>query len=95
MLGIGPTLRAEFLVAAGDLAAYPDVGHPASAAGLVPVAKVSGRRTGNLRRPERWNRRLRRVFYLSAQTSIIRKGPNRTSYFKKRAQGHPPTLPRV
>lgn len=86
--GMGPTLGAEFLVAAGDLAAYPDAGHLASAAGLVPVAKDSARRTGNLHRPQRYSRRLRRVFYLSAQTSIIRDGPNRTYYLKKRAEGH-------
>ncbi|WP_030420282.1 IS110 family transposase [Streptomyces sp. NRRL F-5065] len=88
MRGIGPILGAEFLVAAGDLAAYPDAGHLASAAGLVPIAKDSGRRTGNLHRPQRYSRRLRRVFYLSAQTSIIRDGPNRTYYLKKRAEGH-------
>ena len=88
MPGIGPILGAEFLVAAGDLATYPDAGHLASAAVLVPVAKDSGRRTGNLHRPQRYSRRLRRVFYLSAQTSIIRDGPNRTYYLKKRAQGH-------
>ncbi|MET9915376.1 IS110 family transposase [Streptomyces sp. NPDC006476] len=86
--GMGPILGAEFLVAAGDLAAYPDSGHLASAAGLVPVSKDSGRRTGNLHRPQRYSRRLRRVFYLSAQTSIIRDGPNRTYYLKKRAEGH-------
>lgn len=86
--GMGPILGAEFLVAVGDLAAYPDSGHLASAAGLVPVAKDSGRRTGNLHRPQRYSRRLRRVFYLSAQTSIIRDGPNRTYYLKKRAEGH-------
>jgi transposase len=86
--GIGPILDAEFLVAAGDLPAYPDAGHLASAAGLLPVAKHSGRRTGNLHRPQRYSRRLRRVFYLSAQTSIIRDGPNRTYHLKKRAEGH-------
>jgi hypothetical protein len=46
--GVDPILGAESLVAAGDLAAYPDAGHLASAAGLVPLAKDSGRRTGNL-----------------------------------------------
>jgi transposase len=86
--GMGPILGAEFLVAAGDLAGYPDAGHRASAAGLVPVAKDSGRRTGNLHRPQRYSRRLRRVFYLLAQTSIIRDGPNRTYYLKKCAEGH-------
>jgi transposase len=85
--GIGPILGAELVVAAGDLAAYADAGHLASAAGLVPVPRDSGRRTGNLHRPKRYSRRLRRVFYLSAQSSIIRDGPNRDFYLKKRGQG--------
>lgn len=85
--GIGPILGAEFVVAVGDLAAYRDAGHLASAAGLVPVPRDSGRRTGNLHRPKRYSRRLRRVFYLSAQTSIIRDGPNRDFYHKKRGEG--------
>lgn len=85
--GIGPILGAEFVVAVGDLAAYRDAGHLASAAGLVPVPRDSGRRTGNLHRPKRYSRRLRRVFYLSAQTSIIRDGPNRDFYRKKRGEG--------
>ena len=76
---MGPILGAEFIVAAG---------HLASAAGLVPVPRDSGRRTGNLHRPKRYSRRLRRVFYLSAQTSIIRNGPNRDYYLKKRAEGY-------
>ncbi|WP_371646138.1 IS110 family transposase [Streptomyces sp. NBC_00597] len=85
MPGMGPILGAEFIVAAGDLAAYADAGHLASAAGLVP--RDSGRRTGNLHRPKRYSRRLRRVFYMSAQTSIIREGPNREFYLKKRGEG--------
>ncbi|WMX44205.1 IS110 family transposase [Streptomyces roseicoloratus] len=85
--GMGPILGAEFIVAAGDLAAYADAGHLASAAGLVPVPRDSGRRTGNLHRPKRYSRRLRRVFYMSAQTSIIREGPNRDFYLKKRGEG--------
>lgn len=85
--GLGPIVGAEFIVAAGDLSAYADAGHLASAAGLVPVAKDSGRRTANLHRPKRYTRRLRRVFYMSAQTSIIREGPNRDFYLKKRNEG--------
>jgi len=85
--GMGPILGAEFVVAAGDLTAYTDAGHLASAAGLVPVPRDSGRRTGNLHRPKRYSRRLRRVFYMSAQTSVIREGPNRDFYLKKRAEG--------
>ncbi|WP_369393195.1 IS110 family transposase [Streptomyces sp. CG1] len=87
MPGMGPILGAEFVAAAGDLATYADAGHLASAAGLVPVPRDSGRRTGNLHRPKRYNRRLRRVFYMSAQTSIIREGPNRDFYLKKRSEG--------
>ncbi|MFE7114674.1 IS110 family transposase [Streptomyces sp. NPDC057654] len=85
--GMGPILGAEFVVAAGDLSAYADAGHLASAAGLVPVPRDSGRRTGNLHRPKRYSRRLRRVFYLSAQTSMTREGPNRDFYLKKRGEG--------
>lgn len=87
MPGMGPILGAEFVVAAGDLSAYADAGHLASAAGLVPVPRDSGRRTGNMHRPKRYSRRLRRVFYMSAQTSIIREGPNRDYYLKKRGEG--------
>ncbi|MGW2545444.1 transposase, partial [Kitasatospora sp. NPDC001574] len=72
---------------AGDLGSYADAGHLASAAGLVPVPRDSGRRTGNMHRPKRYSRRLRRVFYLSARTSIVRDGPNRDFYLKKRAEG--------
>ncbi|MER6086409.1 IS110 family transposase [Streptomyces sp. NPDC001833] len=85
--GMGPILGAEFVVAAGDLSAYADAGHLASAAGLVPVPRDSGRRTGNLHRPKRYSRRLRRVFYMSAQTSMMREGPNRDFYLKKRGEG--------
>lgn len=87
MPGIGPILGAELIVAGGDLGAYADAGRLASAAGLVPVSRDSGRRTGNMHRPKRYSRRLRRVFYLSAQSSIIRPGPNRDFYLKKRAEG--------
>ncbi|WP_420076383.1 IS110 family transposase [Streptomyces sp. JL3001] len=84
--GMGPILGAEFVVAAGDMTAYADAGHLASAAGLVPVPRDSGRRTGNMHRPKRYSR-LRRVFYLSAQTSIIGDGPNREYYLRKRSEG--------
>lgn len=87
MPGIGTILAAELVAAAGDLTSYPDAGRLASAAGLVPVPRDSGRRTGNLHRPHRYSRRLRRVFYLAAQTSIVRDGPSRDFYLKKRSQG--------
>jgi transposase len=87
MPGFGPFLGASLLVGANDLRAFPSAGYLAAAAGLVPVPNDSGRRTGNLHRPLRYSRPLRHVFYLSAQTSMMRAGPNRGYYLKKRAQG--------
>jgi transposase len=85
--GIGPILGAEFLAAVGDLASFPDAGHLATYAGLAPVPRDSGRRTGNLHRPKRYNRALMRVFYMSAQTAMIRPGPSRDYYLRKRGEG--------
>lgn len=87
MPGFGPFLGASLLVGAGDLRAFPSAGHLAAAAGLVPVPNDSGRRAGNLHRPLRYSRPLRHVLYLSAQTSMMRAGPNRDYYLKKRARG--------
>jgi len=89
MPGFGPVLGATLLVTAGDLAAFPSPGHLAAAAGLVPVPNDSGRRSGNLPKPRRYSRPLRRVFYLSAQTSMMREGPSRDYYLKKRQHARP------
>lgn len=87
MPGMGPILGAELIAAAGDLGGYADAGRLASAAGLVPVPRDSGRRTGNLHRPVHYSRKLRRVFYLSANAAMMREGPNRDYYLKKRGEG--------
>jgi len=85
--GLGPILGAEFLAATGgDLTGFATAGRLASYAGLVPVAQDSGRVTGNLRRPKRYNRRLRRVFYMAALSSIRASGPSRTFYERKRGE---------
>lgn len=85
--GFGPSLGAEFLVVTGgDIAAFATSGRLASYAGLTPVPNDSGRITGNLRRPKRYNRRLRRVFYLAALSSIRTNGPSRTFYDRKRSE---------
>jgi transposase len=85
--GLGPILGAEFLVATGgSLTGFATAGRLASYAGLVPVAQDSGRVTGNLRRPQRYNRRLRRVFYMAALSSIRVSGPSRTFYDRKRGE---------
>ncbi|RSO09252.1 IS110 family transposase [Streptomyces sp. WAC 06783] len=85
--GMGPILGAEFVAIAGDLSSYRDAGRLAAHAGLAPVPRDSGRRTGNLHRPKRYDRRLRWVFYLSAQSAMQHPGPSRDFYLRKRAEG--------
>ncbi|GHE34876.1 IS110 family transposase [Streptomyces capitiformicae] len=87
MPGMGPILGAEFVAIVGDLSGYRDAGRLASHAGLAPVARDSGRRTGNYHRPKRYHRRLRYIFYMAAQTAMMRPGPSRDYYLKKRAEG--------
>jgi transposase len=87
MPGMGPVLGAEFLVATGgSLASFATSGHLAAYAGLVPVPQDSGRITGNLRGPQRYNRRLRHVFYMAAFSSIKADGPSRVFYQRKRSE---------
>ncbi|WP_329344996.1 IS110 family transposase [Streptomyces sp. NBC_01352] len=85
--GMGPVLGAELLAIVGDLSSYADTGRLAAHAGLAPVPRDSGRRTGNHHRPKRYHRRLRHVFYTAAQTAMMRPGPSRDYYLKKRAEG--------
>lgn len=87
MPGFGPVLGAMLLTAAGDLSSYPDPGHLAAAAGLVPVPKDSGRRVGNVHKPRRYCRPLRHALYLSALSSLRTEGVNRDYYQKKRDAG--------
>ncbi|MFE3205674.1 IS110 family transposase [Embleya sp. NPDC059237] len=87
MPGMGPILGAEFIAIVGDLSGYRDAGRLASHAGLAPVARDSGRRTGNHHRPKRYHRRLRHIFYMAAQTAMMRPGPSRDYYLKKRGEG--------
>ncbi|MEV0297638.1 IS110 family transposase [Nocardia sp. NPDC050710] len=86
--GMGPHLGTEFLVNTGGdaLAEFTSPGRLASYAGLVPVPRDSGRISGNLHRPKRYNRRLRRVFFMAALSSIRNEGPSRTYYQRKRTE---------
>lgn len=52
----------------------------------MPDTRDSGRITGNLHRPRRYNRRLRRVFYMAGLSSIKANGPSRTFYQRKRGE---------
>lgn len=86
--GLGPLLGAEFLVATGgELATFATPSRLAAFAGLAPMSRDSGRIQNNLRKPRRYNRRLRRVFYMAALVSSMRDGLSRTYYQRKRAEG--------
>ncbi|MFE6555165.1 IS110 family transposase [Streptomyces sp. NPDC057746] len=88
MPGIGPLLGAEFLAAtAGDLSRYGSPDRLASLAGVAPVPRDSGRVSGNLHRPRRYDRGLQRVFYTSALISIRTCDASRRFYERKRAEG--------
>jgi transposase len=88
--GFGPILGAQLLAGTGgDLqTAFRSSAHLAAYAGLAPVPRDSGRIRGNLHRPQRYHRGLRRVFYLAALSAIKRPdGPSRAFYLRKRREG--------
>lgn len=86
--GLGIILGAEFLAATGgDMAVFGTADRLASFGGVAPVPRDSGKVSGNLRRPQRYNRRLQRVFYTSALFSIRRCEESRRFYDRKRAEG--------
>jgi transposase len=88
MPGFGVTLGAEFLAATGgNVAAFDSVDRLAGVSGLAPVPRDSGRITGNLKRPRRYDRRLLRACYLSAQIAIRTDPASRTYYDRKRTEG--------
>lgn len=88
MPGFGPLLGAEFIAATGgDMAAYPTADRLASIAGLAPVPRDSGRVSGNVIRPQRFNRTLLRTCYLAAMVSIRTDPASATYYQRKRAEG--------
>ncbi|MDT5149028.1 MAG: hypothetical protein QOI01_761 [Mycobacterium sp.] len=88
MPGFGVTLGAEFLAATGgDMTAFDSVDRLAGVSGLAPVPRDSGRISGNLKRPRRYDRRLLRACYLSAQIAIRTDAASRTYYDRKRVEG--------
>ncbi|MHB9847637.1 IS110 family transposase [Streptomyces krungchingensis] len=88
MPGLGVILGAEFLAATGgDMTAFGTADRLAGFGGVAPVPRDSGKISGNLRRPRRYNRRLQRVFYISALFSIRHCEDSRRFYERKRAEG--------
>jgi transposase len=88
MPGIGTLLGTEFLAATGgDMSMFASADHLAGYAGLAPAPRDSGRVSGNLHRPKRYNRALNRVFYTSALVSVHSCHASRIFYDRKRAEG--------
>jgi transposase len=86
--GMGVVLAAEFLAATGgDVAVFETADRLAAVSGLAPAPRDSGRVSGNLRRPQRYSRRLLRIAYLSAQISVRYCPESRAYYDRKRAEG--------
>jgi transposase len=85
--GIGPVLGAEFLTAVGDLSVFESADQLAAYAGLVPAARDSGKRVGNDRRMRGGNKTLKRVFFLSAFSSLRSSPHSRAFYDRKRREG--------
>ncbi|MFE0512873.1 IS110 family transposase [Streptomyces sp. NPDC058964] len=88
MPGLGVILGAEFLAATGgDMDLFGTADRLAGFGGVAPVPRDSGKISGNLHRPRRYNRRLQRVFYISALFSIRYCEDSRRFYERKRAEG--------
>ncbi|MGW5877924.1 transposase, partial [Nocardiopsis terrae] len=86
--GMGTMLGAEFLAATGgDMALFGTADRLAGYAGLAPVARDSGRVSGNLRRPRRYHRGLLRSFYLSSMFGLRSCPASKAYYDRKRAEG--------
>lgn len=86
--GFGPVLAATFLAnIGGTLDGFDTADRLACVAGLAPVPRDSGRISGNLHRPRRFNRRLLRTCYLAALSSLKNSPASRTFYDRKRAGG--------
>jgi transposase len=83
--GMGAVLTAEFIAEAGNLARFRSADALASAAGMAPVLRQSGR-TRFLRRPSGGNKGLKRVFYQSAFCSLAHED-SRAFYERKRREG--------
>lgn len=88
MPGFGPVLAAAFIARTGsDLTEFESPDHLASAAGLAPVPRDSGRITGNNHRPKRFDRILLRTCYLAAHSSLKNSPASRAYYHRKRSEG--------
>lgn len=85
--GMGVVLAAEFLAGVGDIRRFASADAMASACGLAPVQRQSGKRHG-WRRAFGGDKNLKRVFYQSAFCAVSTKDPlSKAFYDRKRRQG--------
>lgn len=86
--GFGVQLASDFLAATGGtIDHYENPNRLAGVAGVAPVPRDSGRVSGNHHRPRRYDRRLLRACYLSAQTAAVHCPTSKAYYNRKRAEG--------
>jgi transposase len=84
--GMGATLTAEFLAVTGGIARFPGSDQLASAAGLAPVLRQSGK-VRYLQRARTGDKALKRVFYQSAFVAASCDPASKAYYKRKRAEG--------
>lgn len=84
--GMGATLTAEFLAVTGGITRFATGDQLASAAGLAPALRQSGK-MHYLRRANSGDKTLKRIFYMSAFCALKRDPASRTFYDRKRAEG--------
>jgi transposase len=83
--GMGAVMTAEFIAEAGNISRFRSPDALASAAGIAPILKQSGK-TRFLKRPLGGNKGLKRVFYQSAFSSLNHP-VSRAFYDRKRREG--------
>jgi transposase len=86
MPGVGARTSIALLLTIGDGTNFPTAGHLAAYAGLAPVTRQSGSSIRGERAPQRGNRTLKHLLYLSAFASLSHP-PSRAYYDRKRAEG--------
>ena len=85
--GMGTVLAAEFIACVGNIQRFPSADALASAAGLAPVIRQSGRKAG-WRRTYGGDKALKRVFYQGAFCAVCQKDPlSKAFYDRKRREG--------
>jgi transposase len=84
--GMGATLTAEFLAAAGGITRFTSADQLASAAGLAPALQQSGK-VRYLQRATSGDRTLKMIFYQAAFCALQRDPASRAYYDRKRREG--------